>query len=134
MTSSILPLLLPAVVGDYGPSIKVGEASLRIARQIDPSASPYKRPVSDLKVTYLIFPDSADAERKAPDYAVWSARCTELISRIGGLGEGVSLHQWEDRLNPKPVPPPEAAATPPVPASAPAPPSIPPAPSVPAGR
>lgn len=111
--------LLPAVVGDYGPTTKVGEASLRIARQIDPSASPYKRPVSDLKVTYLIFPDSADANRKAPDYAAWKTRCAELIKRIGGLAEGAALHEWEDRLNPKPAPAPEAVAAPVVPAAAP---------------
>ncbi len=108
-------LLLPAVIGDYGPTTKVGEASLRIARQIDPAASPYRRPVSDLKVTYLIFPDSADAERKAPDYAGWRRRCEELLQRMGGLGEGASLHQWEDRLTPRPpepTPAPASATTP----------------------
>ena len=125
-------LLLPAVVGDYGPTTKVGEASLRIARQIDPGASPYRRPVSDLKVTYLIFPDSADAERKAPDYAAWRSRCEELIGRMGGLGPGIVLHEWEDRLKPKTLPEtvPDPAATPdpaptptPTPAPVPAPPS-----------
>lgn len=98
-------LMMPAVVGDYGPTTKVGEASLRIARQINTSASPYKRPVSDLKVTYLIFPDSADEERKAPDYAAWKQKCEQLITRVGGLGAGFSLHEWEDRLTPKPPPP-----------------------------
>ena len=108
--------ILPAVIGDYGPTIKVGEASLRIARQIDPTASPYKRPVSDLKVTYLIFPDSADAERRAPDYAAWRQRCGELIKRIGGLGEGIDLYEWEDRLTPRPAVVPPAATAPPPPA------------------
>ena len=122
-------LLLPAVVGDYGPTIKVGEASLRIARQINPAASPYQRPVSELKVTYLIFPDSADPERKPPDYRAWKLRCEELLKKIGGLGPAAALHEWEDRLSPKqplppvtssevvPAPPPAAAdsATPMVP-------------------
>ncbi len=110
-------LLFPAVVGDYGPTTKVGEASLRMARQLDPTASPYKRPVSDLKITYLIFPGSADAERKAPDYSAWRVRCQELVTKIGGLGGDASLHEWEDRLQPKPAPVPEAvpAAAPPVP-------------------
>lgn len=103
-------LLLPAVIGDYGPTIKVGEASLRIARQINPEASPYKRPVSDLKVTYLIFPDSADAERKPPDYPAWRLRCEELLKKIGGLSPGASLHEWEDRLTPRQQTPP--ASTP----------------------
>ena len=104
-------LLLPAVVGDYGPTTKVGEASLRIARQLDPTASPYKRPVSDLKITYLIFPGSADADRKAPDYAAWRTRCQELVTKIGGLAADVSLHEWEDRLKPKPLPAPEPIQT-----------------------
>ena len=115
-------MLLPAVVGDYGPTTKVGEASLRIARQLDPAASPYRRPVSDLKVTYLIFPDSADADRKAPDYAAWRLKCEDLIKKIGGLGTGATLHEWEDRLTPKVViPPPPAAAA----VAAPAPGSVP---------
>ncbi len=90
--------VLPAVVGDYGPTTKVGEASLRIAREINDKSSPYRRPVSDLKATYLIFPDSADAKRRAPDYAAWRLRCEELLGRIGGLGKGVEVHRWEDRL------------------------------------
>ena len=110
---------LPAVVGDYGPTTKVGEASLRIARQIDPAASPYRRPVSDLKVTYLIFPDSADAERKAPDYAAWRIKCQELAGKIGGLGAGVTLHEWEDRLTPKPSRPSPGGGPPPAPAGSP---------------
>src|SRR5260370_765202 len=43
-----------AIVGDIGPNDKVGEASFRIAKQINPQATPYNRPVSDLKVTYLL--------------------------------------------------------------------------------
>ena len=108
--------LLPAVVGDYGPTVKVGEASLRIGRQLNPQSNPYLRPVSDLKVTYLIFPDSADATRQAPDYAAWRARCRELLGKIGGLGAGYSIFEWEDRLKPKSAlpasPPPESATSP----------------------
>src|SRR5205823_7849275 len=46
----------PAMVGDIGPNDRVGEASLRIAKQINALSTPYNRPVSDLKVTYLVFP------------------------------------------------------------------------------
>src|SRR5205823_907662 len=46
----------PAIVGDIGPNDRVGEASLRIAKQINGLSTPYNRPVSDLKVTYLVFP------------------------------------------------------------------------------
>src|SRR4029077_1459101 len=47
--------IYPAIVGDIGPNDKVGEASLRVAKEINALANPYNRPVSDLKVTYLVF-------------------------------------------------------------------------------
>ena len=88
----------PAIVGDAGPDFKTGEASLRIAREIQPGCSPYVRPINDLKATYLVFPGTVPEEKKAPDYAAWHARCTELLGEIGGLGGGVVLHQWDDVL------------------------------------
>ena len=94
----------PVIVGDGGPTFKVGEASLRLAREINSKASPYSRPVSDLKVTYLAFPGSRDAEKGPPDYGKWHQRCQELLCEIGGLGQGYELHHWQDLL-PKPVPP-----------------------------
>ncbi len=96
--------LYPAIVGDGGPTFKVGEGSLRMAREINPKASPYSRPVSDLKVTYVVFPGSREAERGPPDYEKWRQRCHELLGEIGGIGEGYELHQWQDLL-PKPEPP-----------------------------
>ena len=90
--------MLPAIVGDYGPSEKCGEASLRIAREIDPKAGPYNRPVSDLKVTYLIFPGSAEKPRQ-PDYEEWHAKCSELLGKLGA--DPAKLHHWEDRLKAK---------------------------------
>lgn len=88
--------IYPAIAGDAGPSWQFGEASLRMARQIDPKASPYQRPVSDLKVTYLIFPGSAEEKKSPPDLVAWREKCGELINGIGGLGEGFSLHEWEN--------------------------------------
>jgi hypothetical protein len=88
--------LYPCIVGDGGPTFKAGEASLRMAKQLNPRASPYSRPVSDLKVTYLVFPNSRDAERGAPDYEKWRKRCGELLKEIGGLGVGYDLHEWEN--------------------------------------
>jgi len=120
--------LYPAIVGDGGPAYKVGEASLRMAKQLNPQATSYSRPVSDLKVSYLVFPGSADAERGPPDYAKWRQRCHELLNEIGGAGSGVTLHEWQDTL-PKPPPPPTPAApTPAAPNTGTAPPpSAPPA-------
>ncbi|MGB0991730.1 MAG: glycoside hydrolase family 75 protein [Akkermansiaceae bacterium] len=89
--------LYPAIVGDAGPSFKVGEASLRMAKQLNPRASSYSRPVSDLTVTYLVFPGSAD-KFQAPDYNEWHKRCSALLAEIGGLGENITLHSWKNTL------------------------------------
>ncbi|MEZ5302404.1 MAG: glycoside hydrolase family 75 protein [Verrucomicrobiales bacterium] len=97
----------PAIIGDAGPREKMGEASLRIAKEINDKANPYRRPVSDLKVTYLIFPQSADKPFRQPVLADWRERCAEFLNKIGGIGEGYTLHEWADRFHPKP--PPEAA-------------------------
>ena len=97
--------LYPAIVGDGGPSYKVGEGSLRMAQQLNPRALSSSRPVSDLKVSYVIFPGSREAERGPPDYVKWRQRCHELLNEIGGVGPGFALHEWQDTL-PKPVPPP----------------------------
>lgn len=94
----------PAIVGDGGPTFKVGEASLRLAKEINERSSPYSRPVSDLDVTYVVFPRSREAKKGPPDYGKWRQRCHELLQEIGGLGDGYSLHEWEDLL-PKAEPP-----------------------------
>ena len=96
--------LYPAIVGDGGPTFKVGEASLRMAREVNPKASPYSRPVSDLKVSYLVFPGSREPQKGPPDYEKWRQKCHELLVEIGGVGEGFELHPWQDLL-PKPAPP-----------------------------
>jgi len=88
--------IFPCIVGDAGPSTKLGEASLFLAKAINPSATPYKRPVSDLSVTYLVFPGSRDKTRKPPDLVAWRERCGELVAEIGGLGAGYQLHEWKD--------------------------------------
>lgn len=88
----------PCIVGDGGPTFKVGEASLRLAKQINPSANPYSRPVSDLSVSYVVFPGSREPKAGPPDYEKWRQRCHELLQEIGGLGNGYELHAWADLL------------------------------------
>ena len=95
--------LYPAIVGDGGPSFKVGEGSLRLAKEVNSKASSYSRPVSDVTVTYLVFSNSRDIPASAPDYMKWHQRCSELLGEMGGLGEGVELQQWEDLLAPEEV-------------------------------
>ena len=67
-------------MGDAGPRYKTGEGSLRLSREINPKAGPYSRPVSDLKVSYLIFPGSAEPEAGPPDYEKLTDRCRELLN------------------------------------------------------
>lgn len=95
--------IYPAICGDYGPSFKMGEASLLMAKTLNPKATPYIRPESDLKVTYLVFPGTAEKTRAAPDLAKWQEKCQSLIGEIGGLGAGHALHVWEDPFK-KPAP------------------------------
>jgi hypothetical protein len=96
--------IYPALVGDVGPNDKVGEASLRIAKEINTLSTPYNRPVSDLKVTYLIFPETADKPFGPPDSEKLQARCEMLVKEIGGAS--VPLHHWENIIPPSPTPSP----------------------------
>lgn len=88
----------PVICGDAGPSWKFGEASLLVAKTLDDKSSPYSRPVSDLKVTYLIFPGSADPEKGPPDLAKWRSKCRDLVSGMGGLASGFELYDWRDHV------------------------------------
>lgn len=101
--------LYPAILGDVGPDYKIGEASLRICKEIDARSNANNRPVSQLKVTYLVFPGSADKPFDAPDLDKWHARCEELLNEMGGYkGE---LKVWEDLTKPKPTPTPSPSPT-----------------------
>ncbi len=106
--------VFPAIIGDAGPTYKSGEASLRIAKEINEKASPYNRPVSSLTVTYVVFPQSRDTPFSPPDLAKWHQRCEDYLGRIGGLGENYSLHVWKDLFAPED----EASTTTPEPDSA----------------
>ena len=102
--------IFPALVGDVGPADKAGEASLRIAKEISGSANPMNRPVSDLKVTYLIFPGTADMPWGPPDLDKIHERCEALVKDIGGAG--VPLHKWENIIPPLPTPTPTPSPSP----------------------
>ena len=94
----------PAVVGDAGPSLKIGEASLLLCRELNAKASALSRPVSDLKVTYLVFPGTADKTNSPPDLEAWRLRCENYASEIGGLA--VPVHSWPNLVKPWPTPTP----------------------------
>jgi len=103
-------VVYPAIVGDIGPNDKVGEASLRIAKEINPLATPNNRPVSDLKVTYLIFPGTADAPFGPPDLDKIQARCQKFVDEIGGAT--MPLHHWANIIPPPPTPTPTPSPSP----------------------
>jgi hypothetical protein len=100
----------PAIVGDIGPNDRVGEASLRNAKQINALSTPYNRPVSDLKVTYLVFPGTADKPFGPPDLEKLQVRCQKLVDEIGGAT--VPLHHWENTIPPPPTPTPTPSPSP----------------------
>ena len=102
--------LYPAIIGDIGPNDKTGEASLRIAKEINALSTPYSRPVSDLKVTYLIFPGTAETPFGPPDLDKIQARCQALVDEIGGAT--VALHHWENIIPPPPTPTPTPTPSP----------------------
>ncbi|MCE9520377.1 MAG: glycoside hydrolase family 75 protein [Verrucomicrobia bacterium] len=112
--------IYPAICGDYGPSMKMGEASLKLAKTINEKATPYIRGEDDLKVTYLIFPGTAEKPFGNPNLEKWSEKISTYLKEIGGLGADYALHKWEE---PAPVTPP---VTPPIP-DAPATPAVLPA-------
>ena len=102
--------MYPTIVGDAGPSYKVGEASLRLCNEIKETGTALARPVNDLAVTYLVFPGSADEKRSAPDLDQWHARCAELLAEIGV--PDAPLHRWENILPPWPEEVPAASPAP----------------------
>jgi len=111
--------LYPAIVGDAGPTFKFGEASLRIAQQIEPGSSGVNRPVTALTVSYLVFPNSAERPFTVPDLDHWRERCTELLAELGG--SPVEIFSWPNLVKPWPTPTPTPTPTPsPTPALSPA--------------
>ena len=110
--------IYPAVVGDIGPADKVGEASLRIAKEINTTSTPMNRPVSDLKVTYLVFPGTADPPFGPPDLEKLQMKCETFVKGIGGAT--VQLHRWENI-----IPPPSTPTPSPTPTASPSPTSTP---------
>jgi Fungal chitosanase of glycosyl hydrolase group 75 len=100
--------IYPALLGDVGPSYKIGEGSLRISAQLDPRSNPYNRPSSNLNITYLIFPGSAEDQPGPPNLKRLHDKCAALLGELGGYGG--PLWQWEDLLaQPSPSPSPSAS-------------------------
>ncbi len=86
--------IYPAILGDSGPETITGEASLRLARKLNPEASGRQRAVDGLGVTYLLFPNCR-IESGNLDMDHWRNRVLELLDEIGGVSSADSVHKWE---------------------------------------
>lgn len=106
--------LYPAILGDLGPNSKIGEASLRICREILPDSGADRRPMSRPEVVYLVFPGTAEKPFAAPDYAHWSERCHSLWKEFGG-SETAIWHEWTSLEKPWPTPTPAPSPSPEIP-------------------
>ena len=102
--------IYPAIVGDVGPNDRVGEASLRIAKEVNALSSPNNRPLSELKATYIVFNGTADPTWGPPDLEKLQVRCEALVKEIGGTS--VPLHHWVNTVPPLPTPTPTPTPTP----------------------
>ncbi len=105
----------PAIIGDAGPTAKIGEASLRLCREINAKSNGDVRAVSDLKVTYIVFPGTAEKETSPPDLLLWQTRCAALLDDFSP--HTGTLFQWQLPPPPQPVAPPPTpagAAQPPI--------------------
>jgi hypothetical protein len=96
--------IYPAIVGDVGPNDKVGEASLRVAKEINALSNPNNRPISELKATYIVFNGTADSSFGPPDLEKLQMLCEKFVKEIGGAT--VPLHHWENAVPPLPTPTP----------------------------
>ena len=111
--------LYPAVVGDKGPNFKMGEASLRICREVDHKSTADSRPIDHPTVVYLVFPGTAEKPFTVPDYPHWSERCHTLWKEFGG-SDSANWKEWASLEKPWPTPTPS-----PTPSPTPAPTSLP---------
>ena len=102
--------LYPAILGDLGPNSKIGEASLRLCREIEEKSGADRRPVSRPEVVYLIFPGSAEKPFSSPDYNHWSERCRALWKEFGGSPDA-PWQEWTSLERPWPTPTPSPTPT-----------------------
>ncbi|NRB76947.1 MAG: hypothetical protein HRU46_21510 [Verrucomicrobiales bacterium] len=85
--------IYPAILGDSGPDTKVGEASIKLAKQLNSEASGTNRAINSVGVTYLFFPGSKLSSGNL-DYAEWRERVVELLGEIGGVSSANVVHTW----------------------------------------
>jgi hypothetical protein len=72
-------VIYPCFVADTGDSYKTGEASLKIAKTVNPLASGTNRALDALGATYIVFPHAAKISGRV-DYKVVSEKVAALMA------------------------------------------------------
>ncbi len=85
----------PAIVGDTGGVAQAGEASLKLAKAVDGSASGKRAAVETPGVSYLIFPHTKDAQG-LPDKTLYHIKIKQLLNELGGSRD-VEVYPWKDK-------------------------------------
>lgn len=111
----------PAIIGDSGPTTKIGEASLRLCREINPKSNGDVRAVNDLKATYIVFPGTGEKETGPPNLLLWQTRCAALLDELGEHTGKFFMWQQPPPPPPPPTPTPAPASVAPANPAAPAP-------------
>jgi hypothetical protein len=92
--------IYPCIVGDAGSDTALGEASARLAQQLNAGWKNGKKAIEAPIVSYLVFPESRDADTSVPDYLKWEKKCLALLNEIGGIGKSYELHRWKHGFPP----------------------------------
>ncbi len=85
--------IYPVILGDAGPRDKVGEASLRLARKLNPKADGKTRAISDVTVTYLFFPKTRSSFGE-PNLKLWREKVMGYLDQIGGVSDPSVVYDW----------------------------------------
>lgn len=91
--------IYPCIVGDRGADSTVGEASALLAAQLNPEWKPGSKAVAYPRVSYVVFPGTAETNPEPPEYDKWMKKCYTLLGEIGGFGNGFQYHKWTDTLS-----------------------------------
>ena len=94
--------IYPCIVGDKSQNSSVGEASARLAVELNPEWENGMKVISSPSVGYIVFPNSADVPASTPDYSRWAQRCRELLNEIGGIATEYEFHEWKNLFPPRP--------------------------------
>ena len=86
-------VIYPCIVADTGDSYKTGEASLKIARTVNPNASGTNRALDALGATYIVFPHAPKVSGRV-DYKSVREKVIALITETFGAPAAEHVHAW----------------------------------------